>query len=170
MKKYNCKVILCGPATGKTYLASHDNRFVDIDNEKAKYKYNLYDKSYDEIEKGKSKRGKTINYDSTEYAINLLKETIDNNKIALITYHSEIIDYLIKNNIKYCLMYADKSLREEYKKRMLDRNNNINFVNSMTDENIWNEFYKLNEEDLKPTFKIKLKEGEYISDYKDKFI
>ena len=36
MAKYNCSVILCGPAIGKTFLAKTDNRFVDIDGEKVR--------------------------------------------------------------------------------------------------------------------------------------
>lgn len=27
----DCHIIVCGPAVGKTYLAQHDNRFVDLD-------------------------------------------------------------------------------------------------------------------------------------------
>ena len=39
MEKYKCNIIVCGPAIGKTYLAEHDSRFVDIDGMKADYKY-----------------------------------------------------------------------------------------------------------------------------------
>ena len=170
MKKYKCNVILCGPAIGKTYLASIDDRFVDIDGERAKYKYNLYDKTYDEIEKGKSNRGKTINHDSMEYSLKLLEKTIKENKIALITYHKELIDYLLQNNIDYCLVYADISLKEEYRKRMIDRGNGEIFANNMTNASDWKSFFEINENDTKPTYKLKLKSGEYLSDYKNYFL
>lgn len=39
--KIRCNIIVCGPAIGKTYLAEHDSRFVDVDGMKADYKYNL---------------------------------------------------------------------------------------------------------------------------------
>ena len=51
MKK--CNIIVCGPAIGKTYLAMHDERFVDVDGMKADYKYNLYGLPIEEKEKGK---------------------------------------------------------------------------------------------------------------------
>lgn len=58
--KYDCNVIVCGPAIGKTYLASIDNRFVDIDGMKADYKYGitnlpLPEKEYAERMKKKGK-------------------------------------------------------------------------------------------------------------------
>ena len=169
MKKYNCSVILCGPAIGKTYLAMHDDRFVDIDGERAKYKYNIQEQSYDDFEKGKSNRGKVVNNDSLEYAINLLNETIKNNKIALISYQKEILEYVINNNIDYCLVYADISLREEYAKRMLDRGNPKQFVDSMTNEEVWEQFFNIDDNDDKAKYKLKLQKGQYLSDVKDLF-
>lgn len=169
-KKYNCNVILCGPAVGKTYLASIDNRFIDIDHERAKYKYNLYSKNDVEFESTKADRGKTINKDYNEFTIKLLKKTIKENKIALISYQKEILDYILDNNIKYCLVYADLSARNEYIKRMKNRGNNDKFISEMTNIESWNKFYINNECDNKATYKIKLKNNEYLSDYKDYFI
>lgn len=48
----DCHVIVCGPAIGKTYLGEHDNRFVDLDDEKAKYKYGLFNATKEELESG----------------------------------------------------------------------------------------------------------------------
>lgn len=170
MKKYNCNIILCGPAIGKTYLSKIDNRFIDIDGLKADYKYNLHNLSDEAKEKGKLNRGEIVNKDSTNYAINLLKETIKNNKIALITYHKKIINYIIENNIPYCLVYADIEQKEEYINRMKKRGNSEEFIKEMTDEKTWKEFFYQNESDSKPTYKIKLKPGQYLSDIKDLFI
>ncbi len=170
MEKYDCKIIMCGPAVGKTYLANHDERFVDIDGMRSKYKYDLFNQSTEEIEKGKSNRGKAIHNDSYEYAINLLKQTIKEGKIALLSYHGELLDYILKNNLDYCLVYADISLREEYKQRMKDRGNIDKFVSDMTNEKTWNEFYERDENDPKPKYKIKLQKGQYLSDIKDMFM
>ena len=170
MEKYNCKVIVCGPAVGKTYLAEHDDRFVDVDGMRARYKYNLQDISYKEFEEGKYNRGDAVNHGSTEYAINLLNETIKDNKIALISYQPEVLNYVINSNIDYCLVYADISLREEYKKRMEDRGNKEEFVAAMTDEKVWEEFYKTDEKDTRPKYKVKLLKGQYLSDIKYHFI
>ena len=133
MKKYDCKIILCGPAVGKTYLADHDDRFVDIDGMRAKYKYGIDEQSNEEFERGKGSRRKTINHDSMEYSIKLLEHTIKNNKIALISYQKELLDYVINNNLDFCLVYADINSRDEYIKRMRDRGNNEAFVNLLTE-------------------------------------
>ena len=164
MEKYKCSVILCGPAVGKTYLANHDSRFVDIDQEKSKYKYGLDNCSIEELEKGKSNRGKVINTDSNKYAIELLEKTINSGKIALISYQEEILNDVINNKIKYCLVYANINLREEYISRMKKRGNEDTFINDMTNEEAWISFYEKNKNDLKPTYKIELKEKEYLSD------
>lgn len=169
MKKYNCKVILCGPAIGKTYLAEHDSHFVDIDGARARYKYNLQNSNYKDFEKGKSNRGKVINTDSMQYAINLLEKTIKSNKIALISYHEEILNYIWNNKIDYCLVYTDISLREEYKKRMEKRGNPDSFVNEMTNEKAWKRFHEKDEKDTRPKYKIKLSKGQYLSDIKEYF-
>ena len=34
-------IIICGPAVGKTYLSKIDSRFIDLDQMKAQYKYNI---------------------------------------------------------------------------------------------------------------------------------
>ncbi len=170
MNKIDCKVILCGPAIGKTYLASHDDRFVDIDGERAKYKYNLYNASIEELERGKLNRGEIINEDSQEFAVNLLEKTIREGKVALISFHKKLLEYLENNNIDYCLVYTDYSMREEMANRMKNRGNPDKFVYEMTNDEAWNNFYKDNESDEKPKYKIKLKKGEYLSDIKDRFI
>ena len=170
MKKYKCNVIVSGPATGKTYLAQTDSRFIDIDGMKADYKYDLYNQSVEEKERGKLNRGEVINHDSSKYAIELLKQTIGENKIALLSYHEKIIEYIIENNIKYCLIYADKDLAQEYATRMMKRGNSGNFIEEMTNEKSWEQFYNSNINDKKPTYKIKLKKGQYLSDIKEMII
>lgn len=167
--KYDCNVIVCGPAIGKTYLAGIDQRFIDIDGMKADYKYGITNLPLEEKEKGKLNRGKVINNDSTTYAINLLKETIKNNKIALLSYSEKILNYLVENNIKYCLVYASIELVEDYANRMKKRGNSDVFIKEMTNIENWQKFYEQNENDKRPTYKIKLKKGEYLSNIKDMF-
>ena len=53
LEKIKCNIIVCGPAVGKTYLAMHDKRFVDVDGLKNDYKYDLYDMSLLDKEKNK---------------------------------------------------------------------------------------------------------------------
>lgn len=170
MDKINCNIIVCGPAIGKTYLAGHDNRFVDIDGMKADYKYDLYNLSQEEKEKGKLNRGATIREDSSEYAIDLLEKTIAENKIVLLSYNKKVIKYIIEKGYKYCLVYANKELREEYAERMKKRGNSPCFIDEMTSLENWENFYKTNISDSTPKYKVELKEGQYLSDIKGMFV
>lgn len=170
MQKIDCKVLVCDPAVGKTYLASCDDRFIDLDGMKADYKYDLYDVPLIEKERGKLNRGDTIRHDSSKYAINLLNEELKNGKIILLSHNKKIVDYLKSNNIKYCVIYADINAREEYRERMKNRGNNDIFISKMTDENEWNKFYEEKINDPYPAYKIKLEKGKYLSDIKDMFI
>lgn len=170
MKKIKCNIIVCGPATGKTYLADQDSRFVDVDGMKADYKYNLYGLSKEEKKKGKLNRGETVNTDSSKYAMDLLNKTIKEGKVALLSYNKKIINYIIENKYEYCLVYANKNLGDEYAKRMRDRGNSDLFVEQMTNKNEWEDFYERNVADPNPTYKIELNEGQYLSDIKEVFI
>ena len=166
MKKiYN--VVVAGPAVGKTYLSKNDQRFIDLDEIKAKYKYNITND--ENFEKNKMNRGKAIHEDSLEYALNILKKEIMTEKIVLLSYNKQILDFVISNNIKYCLVYPNLNSREEYANRMRIRGNNEEFIQAMTNEKDWNLFFMKNSNDTKPAFKIELKEGEYLFDIKDKF-
>lgn len=163
-----CKVIICGPAVGKTYLAKHDDRFIDLDLIKAKYKYNL-DISNDNFEKIKFK-AKIINSDSTEYAINFLKNELDSDKILLMSFNKTFIKYLIDNKIDYCLVYPGKDELKEYINRMKIRKNDPSFIKKVANENNWVKFYEENSNDPNATYKIELKKGQYLSDIKNLFM
>lgn len=170
MKKIKCNIIVCGPAIGKTYLANKDNRFVDVDAMKADYKYNLYNLSIEEKERGKLNRGEVVKKDSSKYAIELLKKVISENRIALLSYNKKVIDFIIENKYEYCLVFVDKELRNEYVGRMKKRGNNLKFIEKTTNEEEWNQLYEKSINDKNATYKIKLKSGEYLSDIKDMFI
>jgi len=162
-----CSVIICGPAVGKTFLSKNDKRFIDLDEMKAKNKYNITDDK--DFEKNKLNRGKIIHENSLEYSLNILKKEIMTEKILLLSYNKQLINYIINNNIEYCLVYPNLNSRNEYINRMKKRGNSEKFVEEMTNEKAWNSFYFENENDTKPTFKIKLKEGQYLSDIKEVF-
>ena len=166
MKKI-CSVVLCGPAVGKTYLSKTDSRFIDLDGMKAKYKYGIIDEI--DFEKNKLNRGKVIHQDSLEYALNILKKEIQNDKIVLLSFNKQLLEYLWDNNIDYFLVYPNKNSREEYINRMKKRGNNEKFIEAMTNVKDWNLFYSRNKNDTKPSYKIQLDEGQYLSDIKNKF-
>jgi len=165
-KKYS--VVVGGPAVGKSFLAKHDNRFIDLDEIKAKYKYGILDDNKD-FEKNKSNRGKVVHNDSLEYVLDILNKTIQTEKIVLISFNKQILEYVINNKINYCLVYPNLNSREEYVERMKNRGNNDIFINAMTNEKDWTSFYIKNSQDNLPNFKIELKEGQYLSDVKEYF-
>ena len=167
---YDCKIIICGPAIGKTYLAEHDDRFIDLDEIKANYKYGLYNATREEMKKGKLNRGKVVNEDSTKYAIGILEKELKNNKIILISSgNNGVVKYILDNKIKYCLVYAGLELLDEYKNRMIQRGNNSIFVDKIANEQKWEEDYIKSVNDVNATYKIELKKGQYLSDIKDRF-
>lgn len=170
MKKINCNVIVCGPAVGKTFLANHDKRFIDLDEIKGRYKYGLDNVSSEVYENGKLEREEVINNDSSLYAIEILKKEIKNNHIVLLSYNKKLIKYIQDKRITYCLVYASLDSNEEYIERMKKRNNNEVFISKMTNKEVWEKFYYENKNDKNPTYKIELKKGQYLSDIKDYFI
>ena len=160
-------VIVCGPAVGKTYLAEHDVRFVDLDRERAIYKYNLYGCSERELEAGKLNRGKVAAHDSKEFVIRRLNEEIEKGKCVLLSRDEFYINYLQENNIPYCLVYPGKDLAPEYAQRMKKRGNCDKFIRESANSEVWEKFYEEHRNDNKPTIKIELKAGQYLSDVID---
>ena len=157
-------VIVCGPAVGKTYLAKHDDRFVDLDQERAIYKYNLYGCSDFELEVGKLNRGKVWARDSKEFVIRRLREEMEKGKCVLLSQSAFYIAYLQENTIPYCLVYPGKDLADEYAKRMKDRGNVDTFIQACTGTEVWERSYEENKNDTRPTIKIELKAGQFLSD------
>jgi hypothetical protein len=170
MSKIDCKVIVCGPAIGKTYLAEHDKRFIDLDQLKSNYKYGLDFSTLEDKEKDKGNRGDIVKHDSTKYAINTLINELKNNKIITLSYSKGILEYLIDNKIKYCLVYPGKDLYKEYSMRMKKRGNSKKFIEEMTNKKEWEQFYISNVSDLSAAYKIELKKGQYLSDIRDMFL
>ena len=169
--KFKCNVIVCGAAIGKTYLAEHDKRFIDLDDMKATYKYGLSKASRKEKERGKLDRGEIVNNDSTKYAIKILEEEIKNDSIILISSaNKKLLKYLIDNKINYCLVYANINDKQEYIKRMKNRGNNDIFIEKLTETEAWKNQYEENIKDLRPKYKIELKKGQYLSDIKSVFL
>lgn len=170
-KSIKCNVIVCGPAIGKTYLAEHDKRFIDLDDMKATYKYGLNNISRKDKENGKLNRGKIVNNDSTEYAIKILEEEIKNGNIVLISNGSKnLLKYITEKNIDYCLVYANINDKDEYIERMKKRGNNDIFIKKMTETKEWKRFYEENRNDIRPKYKIELNSGQYLSDIKNIFL
>lgn len=79
----------------------------------------------------------------------------------LIDAQPSVVNMLNKFDIKYYLVAPDKSLRDEYLQRLIDRGKTQSFVDKLRLK--WDEFIEFFEEN--PTvFKLFTKGGEYLTD------
>lgn len=163
MELKDIRVFVCVPAVGKSYLCEKDDRFVDFDDMKARYKYGYETLSKAEMEKLKGNRGKVLRDDSTEFIKSqIMKYLNETDKILLFAPNPQIVEMIYENKIPYCLVYHSKSCVKEIEERMRIRGNQENFIRSMLDP--IDAFYEASVNDKRPAFKIELFEGEYLSD------
>lgn len=163
LKFEDIRVFVCVPAVGKTYLCKTDNRFVDLDELKARYKYANENLPEREIERLKGNRGEAKRKDSTEYIKTKLFDLLNStNKILLFAPNTAIVNMINENNIPYCLVFHSKDCTKEIEQRMRDRGNQENFIRAMIDP--IDEFYESSIKDTRPCLKIELHSGEYLSD------
>ena len=98
MELKDIRIFVCVPAVGKSYLCDIDDRFVDFDDMKARYKYGFEDRSREEMEKLKGNRGKALRDDSTEYIKNqIMKYLKETDKILLFAPNPQIVDMIYIN-------------------------------------------------------------------------
>ncbi len=152
---------------GKTTLEEMDDRFVDLDRLKGEYKYGINSQNKAEFEANKGNRGDVIHKDANEYIEKLFLEYLEHtDKILLFAPNPAMVEMIVRHNVPYCLVYhsKDKETVEEIRQRMRNRGNKENFIESMTGHGIMEEFYEKSVTDTRPTFKMELFKGEYLSD------
>ena len=132
------KLISAFPGTGKSYF--FDNSFLkvlDID---------------------------SSNFDKSEFPENYIKHIKDNIgkvDVILISSHKDVRDTLLENNIKFTLVYPEKSLKDEYIKRYKQRGDDEKFITLL--ENNWDNWLEeLNKQ--RGCEHIVLSKNEHISD------
>lgn len=132
------KLISAFPGTGKSYF--FDNSFLkvlDID---------------------------SSNFDKSEFPENYIKHIKDNIgkvDVILISSHKDVRDTLLENNIKFTLVYPEKSLKDEYIKRYKQRGDDEKFITLL--ENNWDNWLEeLNNQ--RGCEHIVLSKNEHISD------
>lgn len=165
MELKDIRVFVCVPGVGKSYLCKMDDRFVDLDDMKARFKYAMEDVSEKEMEWLKGNRGKAVREGSTEYMRTLMHKFLnETDKILLFAPNPLMVEMIYNAGIPYCLVYHSKDCAEEYKQRMRDRGNQENFIESMLGKEILDYFYANSVSDDRPAFKIELFPGEFLSD------
>ena len=163
MQNKDIKLFVCVPAVGKSYLEMSDDRFVDLDRLKGMYKYGYpEDMTYEAFEATKANRGKIVHNDTIEYIKKRTYEEMAKEKYLLYAPNSEVVDMIVEEKLPYCLVYVAKDGIDLLEKRMKDRGNIDKFIKSMMQ--IGYQMYEIHQNDPRPTCKIELKAGEYLSD------
>jgi hypothetical protein len=163
MELKDIRVFVCVPGVGKTYLTKLSDKFVDMDDLKARYKYAKENATEAEIEFLKGNRGKPVRDDAEEYVVAQTKYYLENtDKVLLFAPNPKVVDLIYNNNIPYCLVYHSKDCVDEIRERMRKRGNQENYIHSMLDP--IDKFYQESVEDERPATKIELFKGEYLAD------
>ena len=87
----------------------------------------------------------------------------------LVSSHKDVRDALVKKEIPFVLVYPDRSLKDEYIGRYIERGNNGTFV-SLLDNN-WDDWMDemdtMLPQDGQTLYKVKLGSGQYLTDVID---
>ncbi len=158
------KVFLCICATGKSYLASIDSRFVDIDQEEAMYKFN-YDKNMSQIEFSKLQgHGIIVKKDSEDFIHKRILNYLKNGKIILSATHKHIFRFLEEQKIPYVIIQYSGAEVDYFKNRMRQRGNTEDFIEAMIGGGHREEAYKRHKSNEYATAVLDIHENEYLSD------
>lgn len=148
------------PGVGKTYVGKKYDYIIDL--ESSDYKWIYDDKAINmNKELRKTTPYKQLNPEYPKNYINKIKSLIGNVKVILIAPDEDIRIELDKNNIEYTICIPDKTCKEEYYNRFVNRGNTKEFIDIRIDnfdnriEELMNQKYPL----------IILKSNEYLEDY-----
>ena len=103
-------------------------------------------------------------FDKSDFPANYIQHIKENRgkvDVIMVSSHKEVRDALVENGIAFTLVYPDISIKDEYIQRYIDRGSPESFINLLTKNwELW-----IDELDNQiGCHKIKLKEGEYLSD------
>ena len=90
-----------------------------------------------------------------------IKSLIGKMDVILVSSHDVVRDAMQEAGIEYCLVFPDKSIKDEYIDRYVQRGNNEKFVELLGQN--WEGWIDGLENDKAPN-KHRLKEGDYLSD------
>lgn len=128
--KYNdieFDAVVASPGCGKSYVCDkYPDIFVDVDEVRLKCKYYVPENiTREELEKTKGHRPfKRRNIDNLKSQLfKKLDEFIKKGKILIAAPHPEAVEYLVKNNIKFCFVFPSKNMKAEIVRRLEIRGN-----------------------------------------------
>ena len=131
-------VVSAFPGCGKTHLFNNTDKKI-LDSDSSKFDKTQFPQNY--IEHIKSNIGKC--------------------DIILVSSHKDVRDALVKNGIKFTLVYPKRELKDDYINRYIQRGSPPAFIKLL--ENNW-DIWITEMDNQVGCDKIKLDKGEYLSD------
>ena len=110
-------IIAAFPGTGKSYLVRNnklDRKVVDVDS-------NAYTQGHDSD-------GNLASEEFPGNYIQAIKKQIDRTDVLLISIHSEVLDALRREQIKFTVVYPEMELKSEYISRFQERQDPSEFI------------------------------------------
>ena len=142
-----------------------------MDELRLRCKYNIPDNiTREELEATKGDRPYPRRAHYHEYIKDMysrLDEYVKAGKTLIVSPHEEAIQYLLDNNIRFCFVYADESMREELVRRFKARGNSDEVIKSNDD--MFDTFVKSNREENKSVVHYAFTKDEYLEDILVKF-
>ena len=127
----NTIIISAMPCCGKTYCFNHyQNDYSILDSDSSNFSWE------------KDKNGKNTKVRNSNFPTNYM-EYIDNSigkvDFIFISSHKIVREALVKNNIKFLLVYPEITCKQEYLMRAKERGSSEDFINMLN--NNWVDFY-----------------------------
>ncbi len=173
--KYNgieFEAVVATPACGKSFLCDkYPEIFVDMDEVRLKHKYIVpKDITREEYEKTKGARKFEHRMKESEFIpaiYDLFDEKLRQGKILIASPHPEFYQYFQSRGIKFCLVYADKEMKEEIKRRYLKRGNPTDVAEK--EYNKFESYYQGNIEEQRAAVKYAFGKDEFLEQILIKF-
>ncbi len=138
------RIWVCNTACGKSYLASLDDRFFDLD----AYRSKLHHLGVEDFD---------------DKTIPKMWEVLKSGKIILNAAHGPFLNYLEEQELPFVYMYGKPEVEAEYIERMRHRGSSEDFVQRFG--TIIAAHYSNRANDKRGTFKIEMTSNEFVSDY-----
>ena len=129
--------IVATPGCGKSYLCDRYDNFVDVDEVRLRCKYVVPGNiTREELERTKGNRTfeRRASYD--EYVKDMeqkLDEYVSKGKILICAPHPEVVEYLVKRNVRFAFVYQSKDMKEVLVERMKQRGNSEKIIQDIAD-------------------------------------
>ena len=155
--------VVATPSCGKSYLSDNYEEFADVDEIRLYSRYYIpNDVTREELESTKGNRQYPKRENWREIFEKNLNIALKDGKILICSPHPEIKEFLIRNKLPYLFVFPKDNMRNEMKRRMINRGNTEQFVNKNYD--LFYTYLRQNKNEAFAVVKYKLKKNEYLTD------